>query len=61
MQNRKVYFESSPISYATADRKSARFLLIAVGWIAEQFLYRVLRQHAAIKQRVQNGIVQRLH
>jgi len=28
MQNRRIYFESSPISYATIDRKGARFLLI---------------------------------
>jgi len=28
MQNRRVYFDSSPISYATIDRKAARFLLI---------------------------------
>jgi acetyl esterase/lipase len=28
MQNRRIYFESSPISYATIDRKSTRFLLI---------------------------------
>jgi acetyl esterase/lipase len=28
MQNRRVYFESSPISYATIDRNRARFLLI---------------------------------
>jgi acetyl esterase/lipase len=28
MQNRRIYFESSPISYATIDKKSARFLLI---------------------------------
>jgi acetyl esterase/lipase len=28
MQNRRVYFESSPISYATVDRKGTRFLLI---------------------------------
>lgn len=26
--NRKVYFEGSPISYATADKKATRFLLI---------------------------------
>jgi len=26
--NRKVFFEASPISYATADRNSTRFLLI---------------------------------
>jgi acetyl esterase/lipase len=26
--NRRIYFESSPISYATVDRKEARFLLI---------------------------------
>ena len=28
MQNRKIYFESSPISYATVDRNRARFLLV---------------------------------
>lgn len=28
MQNRKLYFESSPISYATVDRNRTRFLLI---------------------------------
>jgi len=28
MQNRKVYFESSPISYATVDRNRTRFLLV---------------------------------
>jgi acetyl esterase/lipase len=28
MQNRRVYFESSPISYATLDRKGTRFLLV---------------------------------
>jgi acetyl esterase/lipase len=28
MQNRRVYFDSSPLSYATADRNRARFLLI---------------------------------
>jgi acetyl esterase/lipase len=28
MQNRRIYFESSPISYATVDKRSARFLLI---------------------------------
>ena len=28
MQNRKVYFESSPLSYATVDRNRTRFLLI---------------------------------
>jgi acetyl esterase/lipase len=28
MQNRRVYFDSSPMSYATADRNRARFLLI---------------------------------
>jgi acetyl esterase/lipase len=28
MQNRKVYFEASPISYATVDRNQTRFLLI---------------------------------
>jgi len=28
MQNRKLYFESSPISYATVDHREARFLLI---------------------------------
>jgi hypothetical protein len=27
MQNRRVYFDSSPISYATVDRNRARFLL----------------------------------
>ena len=26
--NRKVFFEASPISYATADRNSTRFLLV---------------------------------
>jgi acetyl esterase/lipase len=28
MQNRRVYFDSSPLSYATADRNRTRFLLI---------------------------------
>jgi acetyl esterase/lipase len=28
MQNRRVYFDSSPMSYATVDRNRARFLLI---------------------------------
>jgi acetyl esterase/lipase len=28
MQNRRIYFESSPLSYATVDRNRARFLLI---------------------------------
>ena len=28
MQNRKVYFESSPLSYATVDRNRTRFLLV---------------------------------
>jgi acetyl esterase/lipase len=28
MQNRRVYFDSSPMSYATIDRNGARFLLI---------------------------------
>ena len=28
MQNRKIYFESSPISYATTDRNKASFMLI---------------------------------
>jgi acetyl esterase/lipase len=28
MQNRRVYFDSSPISYATVDRNRARFLLV---------------------------------
>jgi acetyl esterase/lipase len=28
MQNRRVYFDSSPMSYATTDRTRARFLLI---------------------------------
>jgi acetyl esterase/lipase len=28
MQNRRVYFDSSPLSYATSDRNRARFLLI---------------------------------
>jgi acetyl esterase/lipase len=28
MQNRRVYFDSSPMSYATADRNRARFLVI---------------------------------
>jgi len=28
MQNRRVYFDSSPVSYATIDRNRARFLLI---------------------------------
>ncbi len=28
MQNRRVYFDSSPLSYATTDRNRARFLLI---------------------------------
>jgi acetyl esterase/lipase len=28
MQNRRVYFDSSPMSYATTDRNRARFLLI---------------------------------
>ena len=28
MQNRKLYFESSPVSYATIDRNRTRFLLV---------------------------------
>jgi hypothetical protein len=28
MQNRRVYFDSSPVSYATTDRNRARFLFI---------------------------------
>src|SRR5262249_31917126 len=28
MQNRRVYFDASPISYATSDRNTLRFLLI---------------------------------
>ena len=28
MQNRRIYFEASPISYATVDRNQVRFLLI---------------------------------
>ena len=28
MQNRRIYFESSPMSYATVDRNRARFLLV---------------------------------
>jgi len=28
MQNRKVYFEASPISYATIDRNQTRFMLV---------------------------------
>ncbi|HLH94644.1 MAG TPA: alpha/beta hydrolase [Xanthobacteraceae bacterium] len=28
MQNRRIYFESSPMSYATVDKKGPRFLLI---------------------------------
>jgi acetyl esterase/lipase len=28
MQNRKVYFEASPLSYATVDRNRTRFLLV---------------------------------
>ena len=28
MQNRKVYFEASPVSYATIDRNRTRFLLV---------------------------------
>ena len=28
MQNRKLYFESSPISYATIDRNKASFMLV---------------------------------
>jgi acetyl esterase/lipase len=28
MQNRRIYFEASPISYATVDRNKVRFLLI---------------------------------
>jgi acetyl esterase/lipase len=28
MQNRRIYFESSPMSYATIDKRSTRFLLI---------------------------------
>jgi len=28
MTNRKVFFESSPISYATVDKNSTRFLLV---------------------------------
>ena len=39
----------------------ARVGLIAVGRIAEQLLDRLLRQHAAVEQRVENRVVQRLH
>ena len=35
--------------------------LIAVGRVAQQPLDRVLRKHAAVEQRVQNRVVQRLH
>ena len=28
MQNRRVYFDSSPMSYTTIDRSRARFLII---------------------------------
>ena len=28
MQNRKLYFDASPVSYATIDRNRTRFLLI---------------------------------
>jgi hypothetical protein len=38
-----------------------RVALIAVGRIAEQPLDALLRQHAAVEQRVQNRIMQRLH
>ena len=38
-----------------------RVALIAVGRIAQQPLDRFLRQHAAVEQRVQNRVVQRLH
>ena len=28
MENRRIYFDSSPMSYATVDRNKAKFLLI---------------------------------
>ena len=39
----------------------SRVVLIAVGRIAEQPLDRFLRQHAAVEQRIEDRIVQRLH
>src|SRR5207245_6841024 len=39
----------------------SRVSLIAVGRIAEQSLDRLFRQHAAIEQRVEDRVVQRLH
>ena len=39
----------------------SRVRLIAVGRIAEQPLDRLLRQHAAVEQRVEDRVVQRLH
>ena len=39
----------------------AHLLLAAFGLVAEHFLERVFRQHAAVEQCLENGIVQRLH
>ena len=39
----------------------SRLGLIGVGGIAEQPLDRFLRQHAAVEQRIENRVVQRLH
>ena len=38
-----------------------RCLLIAVGRLAEQLLQRLVRQHAAAEERLENRVVQRLH
>ena len=38
-----------------------RRFLIAVGRFAEQLLQRFLRQHSTAEQRLENGVVQRLH
>ena len=39
----------------------AHLLLAAFGLVAEHLLERVLGQHAAVEQRLENGVVQRLH
>ena len=38
-----------------------RALLIAVGGLAQEFLHRLVRKHAAAEQRLQNRVMQRLH
>ena len=39
----------------------AHAFLVAVGRLAEQLLHRLVGQHAAAEERVEDGIVQRLH